>query len=74
MIDSILIYQHNVTRDYIAVRSSSDIFIAPSMPNPSYSSPALAVKHLTPSLCVVLTPDWLLVDILTSDIYPELFL
>ena len=74
--DSILIYQHNTTRNYVAVLNSVDLFTAPPGTDipATYSSPALAVKYVRSGLYAVLTPNWLLVDTLTSDIYPELFL
>lgn len=73
--DSILVYQHNTTRMYRALRYSTEVFTAPhDITIQSYASPALAVKRLSSNSYILLTPSWLLVDTLTSDIYPELFL
>lgn len=69
MIDSILIYQHTQTRMYFAILSSNYMINSDTV----CKSPSEAVKQLG-SYPSVMGSGWILVDKLTSDIYPELFL
>ena len=68
MTDSILIFQHTQNRMYFALLESNAAINSGTICN----SPNEAVKKLSDSPAALGT-DWLLVDILTSDIYPELF-
>lgn len=69
MTDSILIYQHNTTRMYFATLSSNSMINSGT----TCKSPNEAVKQLD-DYPTVMSSGWILVDKLTSDIYPELFL
>ena len=67
--DSILVYQHNTTRMYFATLKSNSTINS----GIACSSPNQAIQKLS-SNPTALAGGWLLVDTLTSDIYPELFL
>ena len=67
--DSILVYQHNTTRMYFALLESNSMVNSGVVCN----SPGQAIQKLADNPTALAT-GWLLVDTLTSDIYPELFL
>ena len=68
--DSIRVYQHPTTRMYVAILLSNPT----TNSGVAHASVSEAVRSLTPNSVNVISPSWLLVDTLTSDIYPELFL
>lgn len=67
--DSILVYQHNTTRMYFATLESNTMINSGEV----CKSPSEAIRNLNLSHSTMRF-NWLLVDTLTSDIYPELFL
>lgn len=67
--DSILIYQHKQTRMYFARLKSNTMINSGTI----CKSPNEAIKKLAYNPTALGT-SWLLVDTLTSDVYPELFL